>query len=54
MSCSWLADVSKAEIAVRRGQLGHGTLASEPAPRLVMALDGMKVKKVGATGNLMN
>ena len=29
-----------------RGQLGHGTLASEVTPRLVMALDGMKVKKV--------
>ena len=29
-----------------RGQLGHGTLASEDKPRLIMALDGMKIKKV--------
>ena len=29
-----------------RGQLGHGTLASEDSPRLIMALDGMKIKKV--------
>ena len=29
-----------------RGQLGHGTLASEEKPRLILALDGMKIKKV--------
>ena len=29
-----------------RGQLGHGTLASEISPRLIMALDGMKIRKV--------
>ena len=30
-----------------RGQLGHGGLASEQNPRLIMALDGMKIIKVG-------
>ena len=29
-----------------RGQLGHGTLSSEDKPRLIMALDGMRIKKV--------
>jgi len=33
-----------------RGQLGHGTLASEETPRLVMALDGMKIVKIAAGG----
>jgi len=33
-----------------RGQLGHGTLASEESPRLVMALDGMKIIKIAAGG----
>jgi len=33
-----------------RGQLGHGTLASEERPRLVMALDGMKIIKIAAGG----
>ena len=33
-----------------RGQLGHGTLASEEAPRLIMALDGMRVRKISAGG----
>jgi len=33
-----------------RGQLGHGTLASEDSPRLIMALDGMKIKKIAAGG----
>lgn len=33
-----------------RGQLGHGTLASEDSPRLVMALDGMKIVKIAAGG----
>jgi len=33
-----------------RGQLGHGTMASEERPRLVMALDGMKIIKIAAGG----
>ena len=33
-----------------RGQLGHGTLASEEKPRLVSALDGMRVRKIAAGG----
>lgn len=33
-----------------RGQLGHGSLSSEVTPRLVVALDGMKVKKIAAGG----
>jgi len=33
-----------------RGQLGHGTLASEDKPRLIAALDGMKMKKIAAGG----
>ena len=30
-----------------RGQLGHGLLASECKPKLIMALDGMRIRKVG-------
>jgi len=33
-----------------RGQLGHGNLLSEEKPRLVMALDGMRIKKIAAGG----
>jgi len=33
-----------------RGQLGHGNLLSEDKPRLVMALDGMRIRKVAAGG----
>jgi len=33
-----------------RGQLGHGTLASEETPRLIMALDGMRIVKIAAGG----
>ena len=33
-----------------RGQLGHGTVTSEDSPRLVMALDGMKIVKIAAGG----
>ena len=33
-----------------RGQLGHGNLASEDKPKLIMALDGMRIKKVAAGG----
>ena len=33
-----------------RGQLGHGGLGSEESPRLVMALDGMKIVKIAAGG----
>lgn len=33
-----------------RGQLGHGNLLSEERPRLVMALDGMRIKKIAAGG----
>ena len=33
-----------------RGQLGHGTLSSEEKPRLVSALDGMRVSKIAAGG----
>jgi len=33
-----------------RGQLGHGTVTSEDSPRLVMALDGMRIVKIAAGG----
>ena len=33
-----------------RGQLGHGTLTNEEKPRLVMALDGMRIIKIAAGG----
>jgi len=33
-----------------RGQLGHGGLASEESPRLVVALDGVRVVRVAAGG----
>lgn len=33
-----------------RGQLGHGTLTSEDKPRLVMALDGVRITKIAAGG----
>ena len=33
-----------------RGQLGHGTLVAEEKPRLVQALDGMRIKKIAAGG----
>ena len=33
-----------------RGQLGHGSLSSEDSPRLVMALDGLKIVKIAAGG----
>ena len=33
-----------------RGQLGHGVLAYEERPRLVSALDGMRIKKIAAGG----
>ena len=33
-----------------RGQLGHGTVTSEDSPKLVMALDGMKIVKIAAGG----
>ena len=33
-----------------RGQLGHGTLMAEEKPRLVQALDGMRIKKIAAGG----
>jgi len=33
-----------------RGQLGHGTLCNEENPRLIMALDGMKIIKIAAGG----
>ena len=33
-----------------RGQLGHGTVTNEDSPRLVMALDGMKIVKIAAGG----
>ncbi len=33
-----------------RGQLGHGSLASEEHPRLVQALDGLRARKVEAGG----
>jgi len=33
-----------------RGQLGHGSLLSEEKPRLVMALDGMRIRKIAAGG----
>ncbi|NWW48883.1 RCCD1 protein, partial [Pedionomus torquatus] len=34
----------------RHGQLGHGTLESEPQPRLVEALAGVPMKAVAAGG----
>jgi len=33
-----------------RGQLGHGNLASEEKPKLIMALDGMRIRKIAAGG----
>lgn len=33
-----------------RGQLGHGTLSSEAKPRLVTALDGLRITKIAAGG----
>jgi len=33
-----------------RGQLGHGLLASECKPKLIMALDGMRIRKIAAGG----
>jgi len=33
-----------------RGQLGHGILASEYKPKLIMALDGMRIRKIAAGG----
>ena len=33
-----------------KGQLGHGTVTSEDSPRLVMALDGMRIVKIAAGG----
>lgn len=33
-----------------RGQLGHGTLNGEEKPKLVSALDGMRIKKIAAGG----
>ena len=33
-----------------RGQLGHGTLTSEEQPRLVLALDGLRIIKIAAGG----
>jgi len=33
-----------------RGQLGHGTLTGEDQPRLVMALDGVRITKIAAGG----
>lgn len=33
-----------------RGQLGHGSLASEDSPKLIMALDGMRIVKIAAGG----
>jgi len=33
-----------------RGQLGHGSLSSEESPRLIMALDGMRIVKIAAGG----
>ena len=35
-----------------RGQLGHGSLANEEKPRLVSALDGMRIRKIAAGGQL--
>ncbi|NWV60501.1 RCCD1 protein, partial [Malurus elegans] len=34
----------------RHGQLGHGTLESEPQPRLVEALAGVPMQAVAAGG----
>ena len=33
-----------------RGQLGHGTLTSEETPRLIRALDGLRIIKIAAGG----
>ncbi|KAB0794726.1 hypothetical protein PPYR_11565 [Photinus pyralis] len=33
-----------------RGQLGHGSLADEDEPKLIDALDGIKIKKIAAGG----
>ncbi|XP_035826044.1 ultraviolet-B receptor UVR8-like [Aplysia californica] len=33
-----------------RGQLGHGTVEKEPTPRLIEALEGLKVKTLSAGG----
>ena len=33
-----------------RGQLGHGSLTSEAGPRLVAALDGMRIVRIAAGG----
>ena len=33
-----------------RGQLGHGNLVSEEKPKLIMALDGMRIRKIAAGG----
>ncbi len=33
-----------------RGQLGHGSLNNEEQPRLVQALDGLKIRKIEAGG----
>jgi len=33
-----------------RGQLGHGCLGNEERPRLVSALDGMRIRKIAAGG----
>ena len=35
---------------LRHGQLGHGTLAAEPEPRLLEALQGLPVAEVAAGG----
>ncbi|NWX02452.1 RCCD1 protein, partial [Caloenas nicobarica] len=36
--------------ARRHGQLGHGTLESEPQPRLLEALAGVAMRAVAAGG----
>ena len=33
-----------------RGQLGHGGLSSESSPRLISALDGLRITKIAAGG----
>jgi alpha-tubulin suppressor-like RCC1 family protein len=33
-----------------RGQLGHGSLSGEEKPRLISALDGLRVRKIAAGG----
>ena len=37
-------------MACSRGQLGHGEIENEASPRLLDALDGLKVKAVAAGG----